>query len=286
MTSIKTTLFVKKLFLGGISIGILALCVLFFWLIDRDTSSVVADSNKEANGENIDLQAQVAIPTHEEVKDDLSIKKIPEDEIRVITTSIYGDDKEKNEVEKWFSLRASPWGDAIENESVYKNYGTSVLEELSDNGDITAMHVLADRYLQEYVERGDGENGIKIHRQIFSKAATYGSTWALNQLALSLSSEAGLIQSSEQRRNMVFDSLAYLEVSERRGDKLPKITSRKFTLTEHGLSLTEHDLEDIKNRANTIYEELATKRQELGLPEFDNSVPESVSRFFARMEGD
>lgn len=284
-----TVKFMKKSILVVIAIGTMILCVIYYgWSFHRDVASSVTDIIAEESDANNSLREkvqQISTVSNEKIEISSSNIKSPEDDIRITTTSIYGDDKEMNEAKKWLSIRSSPWGDAKENEAVYKNYETSVLEQLSDSGDIVAMHVLADRYLNEFIARGDGQHGIELQRQTFSRAATYGSTWALNQIALSLSTEAALVNSPEQRRNMILDSLAYLDVAERRGDRLPKITSRKLTLEEYGFSPSKEELEHIKNRANAIYDDMAEKRQELGLPEFDNNVPESVSRFFSRMEG-
>lgn len=212
-----------------------------------------------------------------------ALAHINNDQTQEAITSVYGTDKEAYEVKKWFTVRGSPWGGEIDNQNVYKNYDLNILESLSNNGDILAMHILADRHMERELQPGgNGEKGIELQRNTLLKAATYGSTWALFQLGLSLSSEAGLT-SGQAGHKMMLDSFAYYDVAEMRGDKMPNIHNRNATSESDKIQLNEEDQQYILKKSQEIYQGLVTNRRTLGLGDFDNNVPESVKRFYARM---
>jgi hypothetical protein len=49
--------------------------------------------------------------------------------------------------------------------------------------------------------------------------------------------------------------------------------------------LSKDEWQKVESQAQEIYQDLVNKRQELGLGEFDNSVPESVKKYFEGMGG-
>lgn len=169
----------------------------------------------------------------------------------------------------WFDLLSEDFNGAPD----YRNYPNDALEKLAEEGDLRALHTLARQPIktEEYIE-------------ILTKAATYGSTYALIQIANGITTQKEFIPNptEENKRLAIIDALAYVEVVKMRGD----ITASK----EHAMTIqnayhfvpSEGESQLIQEKAQVIYNDLNSKRKELGLEEFDNSVPpliESYHRF-------
>ena len=196
--------------------------------------------------------------------------------------SVYGTAQEEAEVKKWCSAREAICSLEQDNEKIYEGYSIETLESLADEGDIRAMHHLADRYARLYIDKGEGDAGLKLKNTTLERAAVHGSTKALMQLGIAANS--GSLQSKKEGRELLLEPLAYFEVAATRGDRLAKSKLSKHVITEGEIEITNEDIGYIETRAEEIYQDLQRKRHELGLGDFDNDIPESVKRYFDRIQ--
>lgn len=196
--------------------------------------------------------------------------------------SVYGTAQEEAEVKKWCSAREAICSLEQNNEKIYEGYSIETLESLADEGDIRAMHNLADRYARLYIDKGEGDAGLALKNKTLERAAVYGSTKALMQLGVAASS--GSLDSKKEGRELLLEPLAYFEVAAIRGDRLAKSKLSHVVTEQEQIELTSEDIGYIEARAEEIYQDLQKKRTELGLGEFDNDVPESVKRYFDRIQ--
>ncbi|MEN0039381.1 MAG: hypothetical protein AAGC78_20065 [Cellvibrio sp.] len=248
--------------------------------------------NSNLNVEKIFLKETNA--SHEVVKADqysvTNVVGINSDAHKSISTdnsapkilSVYGNAKEEAEVKKWCSARGAKCALEQKDEKIYEAYDVATLESLSNNGDIRAMHHLAERYARTYIDKGDSDKGFELRNQLYVKAAIYGSTDAL--LRLGFAAYTGMLKSSLQGRELALESLAYYEVAAIRGDRFGKVLMSDLPVKENELVLTDADHAYIETRAEEIYQDLQRKRHDLGLGEFDNEIPESVKRYFDRIQ--
>lgn len=193
------------------------------------------------------------------------------------TSSVWnpmGDPASAAEIKKWFAERGNYnfYGpDAL---SDYAGYDMETLERLGDSGDIKAMHVMADR-----------AKSFDELKKILWKAAIYGSTEALIQLGGSKENDEGSIDKIpvERQKEKILEIMAYYEVAQMRGDWWGNITSAPSLIKRFPVDLSEHDKQLIKIGAEHIYNNLQAQRTELGLGNFDNSVPDLVIKFYEEM---
>lgn len=185
-----------------------------------------------------------------------------------------GDAVSSEEIKKWFADRGNYSFFDPDSFSDYQGYDIETLTRLSDSGDIKAMHVLADR-----------ANNFADLRSILFKASIYGSTEALIQLGSLNENDEGNLKAKpvEVQKAKILTALAYYEVAQIRGDWWGNIASGKSLTERYKVSLTEQDRLLIKNLSEQIYSDLQARRFELGLGEFDNSVPDSVIKFYEEM---
>jgi len=185
-----------------------------------------------------------------------------------------GDAVSSEEIKKWFAARGNYSFFGPDSLSDYDGYDVETLTRLSDSGDLKAMHVLANR-----------ANNFADLKGVLLKAAVYGSTEALIQLgSLNENDEGSLSEKpAEVQKAKVLTALAYYEVAQIRGDWWGNIASGKSLTERYKVSLTEQDKLLIKNLSEQIYNDLQARRSGLGLSEFDNSVPDSVIKFYEEM---
>ena len=180
----------------------------------------------------------------------------------------------------------------------YQSYDISTLEALVAQGDRLAMLTLPNKYL-EYVVSSDEFNSIvdpveksKLRREISQKivdvqylTAIYGLTSSKTGLDVGFTDSAIAMYEISQGINTVENrtemnrGLAYYEVARRRGDPYAK-DSISSTLNESNITLTDSDQDHIQHFADDIYADLEAKRLELGLGEFDNTIPSYVESYF------
>ncbi|HEY0892157.1 MAG TPA: hypothetical protein VGE32_03800 [Cellvibrio sp.] len=185
-----------------------------------------------------------------------------------------GDAATAEKIKSWFAARGNYSFFGPDSLSDYQGYDMETLTRLSDTGDIKAMHVLADR----------ANNFLEL-KSILMKAAVHGSTEALIQLGSLNENDEGNIgeKPPEVQKAKILTALSYYEVAQMRGDWWGNIAAGKSLTERYSVNLTEQDMELIKNLSEKIYQDLAVKRSGLGLGEFDNSVPDSVIKFYEEM---
>jgi hypothetical protein len=194
--------------------------------------------------------------------------------------TILGTPAEAAEIKQWYRDR----GRFFANHDVeYKNYDELTLRKLADTGDIRALHALADLYIDDEHFGLEGY-GLEATNDLFWKAAAYGSTEALYQLALNMETLKYSSTGPElENRKYVLEILSLYNTAALRGDEMPNLVSAKaFKFLNH-INLSSEEKRFIEQRSQEIYNQLLQKRIELGLGNFDNSQPESVKKYFARL---
>jgi|GEM_PF-337192 len=186
--------------------------------------------------------------------------------------TISGSPANREEMDQWLYSRGYTSSLSGKDEE-YKSYSLETLKTLADGGDIHAMTALA----------------AKIHdraqsTKLIKRAAVYGSTEALQLLALRSDTNYDLAEyegklSVEDKRKLLLESMAYNEVAVLRGDKVTWYYGESSFKNSRKIDFTETEWQQIKERAQVIYNELQQQRTELGLGEFDNSVPDSVKKY-------
>lgn len=194
--------------------------------------------------------------------------------------TMLGTPAEAAEIKQWYRGRGKFFAsDDIE----YKNYDESTLRKLADAGDIRALHALADLYIDD-AHFGLEGYGLEATNDLFWKAATYGSTEALYHLALNMETMNYSSTGPEpENRKHALEILSLYNTAALRGDEMPNLVSAKdFKFFNH-IKISEDEKIYIEQRSQEIYNQLLQKRIELGLGNFDNSQPESVKKYFARL---
>ena len=161
----------------------------------------------------------------------------------------------------------------------YSGYSEAILEDLAKNGDTRALSTLAAlRY------RTHGFNGAA---PLYSKAAMRGDTDALGQLALIEEiSHYGNAKSEDEKHLSMLRTLVWYRVASLRGDRLPELFMGNAFITNNSIHLSNTDNQRIAAMADKFYKGMQDTRNNLGLGEFDNSVPDSVKRYFDILEKD
>ena len=194
--------------------------------------------------------------------------------------TLMGTPAEAAEVKQWFRER----GNFYASEDIeYKNHNEATLRTLANGGDIRALHELADRYIYEKISGPEGY-GVEATEELFWKAAVYGSTEALSRLALNKEtldySDTG---PERENRKHALEIISLYNTAALRGDEWPNLVNAKdFKFLNH-INLSDDEKKYIEQRSQEIYNHLLQKRIELGLGDFDDSQPESVKKYFARL---
>jgi hypothetical protein len=179
------------------------------------------------------------------------------------------------EIETWRQSRGWFKDDAKAKE--YADYDMNTLVALSKTGDLRALQLMASR-----------ARSTESRSNLYMKAAAYGSTSALMSLV-------GIIRSASQmstkkgddKKPFVMDILAYYETARLRCYSYGDVISKQSTLISNmDVQVTAEETAAIQVAAKTIYDRLQKKRLELGLGEFDNTVPESVKTYYEMRKND
>lgn len=157
-----------------------------------------------------------------------------------------------------------------EDREIYQNYPLAVLRGLGDAGDIHA--------LQELGQRASKAGNFKLAFDYYEAATIYGSTTALAYLRDKYELANRLYLDKSNGKHALVMIFSYLRVAELRGDysdsmgvdRLAEMHERTYGKTE----LDEIDYRVIERMAAAIYTGMETRRTELGLEPFDNTVPE------------
>ena len=180
-----------------------------------------------------------------------------------------GDAAQNDERLAWLAARG--WYDVSNNnKDDYKTYSKEALEQLANNGDLKALTLLV---------KGTGGSERK---NLETKAAVYGSTFALVGLiraTLPLSAE---VLSSEQKKARILEGAAYAKVAEMRGDLWPTYEDHLKEIEDgtYKEKFTDEDRQAIDAIANDIYADLESQRMALGLGKFDNSYPPLIRAYY------
>lgn len=184
-----------------------------------------------------------------------------------------GDSVTAERIKAWFASRGNYSFYGPEVYSEYQDYDVATLMKLDNNGDLRAMHVLADR-----------AETLQERKSILYKAAIYGSTEALARIAgIQDLERRDSARNYEEKKAALFDVLAYQKVAEIRGDWWPNIQMKDYYLKQYKIELTPQDYEVVGGIADEIFKDMQRQRRSLGLDDFDNSVPDEVIKFYEEM---
>ncbi len=179
----------------------------------------------------------------------------------------------------WFLSRGNY---AVSGESEYETYDMPTLVRLSDSGDVRAMHALAKLYLSDEYSK---QYGLKYAEAMYLKAAVYGSSYALTELAIIEDSKRfGTIE--DDTRKQLVESFVYYKTAEIRGDRYGYLAGGDLSLKELTPQLTKEEKIYIEEKAKALYEKMRRERESLGLGEFYNSVPDAVKKLFDKLESE
>jgi hypothetical protein len=179
------------------------------------------------------------------------------------------------EIEAWRQSRGWFENDAKAKE--YAAYDLNTLAALSKSGDLRALQLMASR-----------ARSTESKSKLYMTAAAYGSTSALVSLTGIIRSASKMsTKKGDNKKPFVMDILTYYEVARLRGDSYGDVIGKQSTLIGNmDVQVTAEETAAIQVAAKTIYDRLQKKRLELGLGEFDNTVPESVKTYYEMRKND
>lgn len=184
-----------------------------------------------------------------------------------------GDSASRKEILDWFASRGNFSFDDPSAPSDYKQYDTAVLEQMGEQGDLRALNELVNR--AETLEQ---------RKPILVKAAMFGSTAAITRLGTAIESEFQIDNlPSVERKAYILEAMAFYEAAEIRGDWWGKINDGASLLKRYDIDLNGEEKKLIATRAKELVENFEKMRVEKGLQKFDNSVPDSVIKFYEEM---
>jgi len=252
-------------------IGIFVLIFSAFYIIKQGSIFTVKAGNSMLSNQNI------LVPTGEAKF--FSLKNRDSTIIHNTTTTadnpdkivwIPGDKAQIEQVTSWLASRG--WYDmSIGSQDDYKTYSKDTLEQLAENGDIKALQILAKN-------AGSSESII-----LLSKAAVYGSVFALSDLANTVIAFDQLDATAPEieKKKVMIEAAAYGVVAARRGDFEPTPVSQiEYLERRYNVKLNEMDQLAISKRSDEIYSQLESQRIALGLGKFDNTIPPTVQAFY------
>ena len=159
--------------------------------------------------------------------------------------------------------------------AAYDGYAEDALIALGDNGDLRALRVLANRYMNS------GE--VDKWSAALDKAVVYGSTAALMEIGSYKVGMADYISDTKEKQAQLIEGLAWYEVGIKRGDDYYRLLKEQ-TIERYGISVKPAGGGLIEARAFEILSELEKKRIALGLPQFDNSQPREMIEYHQRVK--
>lgn len=231
------------------------------------------------NDSGLRLQAPLSISTENSLQETVGASVASSAAIQY--ENFLGSPVEAAEVNSWYAAR----GKFIEGDTEYLSYNRDTLEKLAADGDMRAMQVLGRRYLsQEYsVPR---QHGFDAAKKQYWNAAVHGSTEALIALAIiERTATYDLTDDEAGKKAKALDVLAIYRVAELRGDLWSPDNQVPVFKELERITVSETEQAVIEQRAQQIYNDLQQQRTAVGLGNFDNSMPESVKKFFERVKG-
>lgn len=194
--------------------------------------------------------------------------------------SFFGDPADEAEITQWYAKRGKFI--SAEGEAEYLSYDQGTLEKLAVAGDIRAMQMLAKLYLdrdhfQQY--------GFDAAKKQYWNAAVHGSSEALIALAnLEKTTAFDLATDEADRRSKALEVLALYRAAELRGDLWSPSNQVPVFKEMNHINLSDIENVSIDQQASKIVNDLQQQRNIVGLNDFDNSMPESVVKFFDKIK--
>jgi len=161
----------------------------------------------------------------------------------------------------------------------YASFDMDTLRQLKEAGDLRAH----SHYMRKLSD-GTKEGYFKMHDEAMELAAR-GSIEALDLCGLLTKSSGGRHTGVSERQSEL-DSLVWYKTAELRGSRLPMIGAYSLINAGGIAPLSKAEWQQVDERAQELYQTLLKKRKEMGLGDFDNSVPAEVQKFFRDMGGD
>jgi hypothetical protein len=240
-------------------------------------TSVSSLSSDETNS----IRRNVSIANKAKQSEDSNLPDV-QSTIKAQYSSLYqwptvsGSPANREEMDQWSYARGFTSRLAGKEEE-YKTYSLETLKTLANGGDIHAMEILA-------------KNAESTEQQmaLLEKAAVNGSISALLSMGIRVKGSGALAEHEGvltplEKRNLQLESMAYYEVIGLRGDEEMSQSGKRLITNIEKVAFTPAEQQQIKTRAQTIFKELQHQRTELGLGEFDNSVPDSVKKYVATL---
>ncbi|HEY0892158.1 MAG TPA: hypothetical protein VGE32_03805 [Cellvibrio sp.] len=262
----------------GVSLLLIGSSVYWFVFGSASLTSATRDAGASGAGHSAQpLPIQTADSVLNSVVNETSAKK----EMGPLK-GFMGTPAETAEVKKWFAQHGELFGEA---DLEYQSYDENTLRSLGNNGDLRALHRLAEICLDKdhYTLEGYGPAAAEGHLWM---AAILGSSKALADLALMHDARVfgAPNMSGAEKRLAAIEVLARYNAASLRGNRYPDINDASAFKETYQINLSSEEQLLVNQRAKEIYENMSSKRRELGLDEFDNTVPDSVNNFFASQE--
>ncbi|GAA6168033.1 hypothetical protein [Sessilibacter corallicola] len=153
----------------------------------------------------------------------------------------------------------------------YDGYSEDTLLSLAYQGDLLAIEILSQKYLSEHKD-------IVKYRAIRELSIISGSIFSISLRMNSLIREARELNHNDKQHEfneflgeaIIFSNLAIM-----RGSYSSSWQINHF-LDEYEIEFDEEQLQQFKRHAQDLYDLYENERIQLGLGEFDNSIPKSV----------
>lgn len=271
------TTFMKKKLTYVFFVVITLSCVYFYASSIYESNSLLGTSSElgsvvdDVDTYNVGVSGQSIVPIPEKA-DSLAEKIAPSSpEIKTLA----GTPSEAEVVRKWEESRGRFDEESLKD---YAGYDLDTLRSLVANGDVKAMIALARLYISEQYA---GEYGVKYSMPLLKVAAIHGSSYAMELYAIQYEAEHFVNGTSD--RNVLLETLSWNNAAALRGDVYPN-NSATLDLRRKNIQLSANEIQSIRNRSEEIYQQLLSERKNMGLGDFDNSVPVEVQKYFAYLE--
>lgn len=253
----------EKLFISGVIVMLVASAIVLFLKKQSvpNTVSAIAPAYEKVIAKQESLNVSNPI-SFEKVEGEKSRKNISDG-----SDSLAGTPAQEEVLFKWRQERGYLNMD-LQKKAEYEKYDLTTLKIMVDSGDVLAQAQLAEHYY------GDD------HKREITKAMAMGSTSAVMRRGATLESEYERANNEKQRQEALIELLGLYEMGALRGDPYNQIVTQDWFIREHAIQLTEQDKIAIKQRGKEIYNKVQQQRFELGLDEFDNTVPQAVSNYY------
>ncbi len=160
---------------------------------------------------------------------------------------------------------------ATEELADFEEYPRDMLESSAEEGNLLANLALRLKLDSDEVAKT---------KELCELAIVYGSTEAISCMATIASTELPA-DTPDAGLQSVLLAQAWYEVGIMRGDRLHERNAWEHLQDSFDRQvLTESERKMVTDAAQGLYDELSAKRQALGLPEFDNSIPEDVNHYY------